>query len=92
MELEIRFPTHGVMNAFGFLYPQYWLQLDCDASFTNHLQVLKVVFCCGKTMCKVNEKEVQVQEFLKTDGKINCMFLTQQDAKYPQQSYVRGPQ
>jgi hypothetical protein len=29
---------------------------------------------------------------MKTNGKINCMFFTQQDAKYPQQSYVRGPQ
>jgi hypothetical protein len=63
-ELEIKFPTHGVMHAFGFVYPQYWLQSDCDASFTNHLQVLKVVFCCGKIVCKVNEKEIQMQKLL----------------------------
>ncbi len=36
-ELEIRFPAHGVMNALGIVYFQYWLQLDCDASFPNHL-------------------------------------------------------
>ncbi len=35
--LEIRFPTHGVMNALGIVYPQYWLQPDCDASFANLL-------------------------------------------------------
>jgi hypothetical protein len=57
-ELEIRFLAHGVMIVFGFMYPQYGLQLDCDASFTNHLQVLKITFCCGKKMCKVDEQEV----------------------------------
>jgi hypothetical protein len=46
------------------VYLQYWLQLDCDASFANHFQVLKTSFCCGKTMCKVDEQEVQVQERL----------------------------
>jgi hypothetical protein len=39
MELKIRFPTHGVMNALEIVYPQYWLQQDCDAFFANHLQV-----------------------------------------------------
>jgi hypothetical protein len=24
-ELEIRFPIHGIMNAFEIVYPQYWL-------------------------------------------------------------------
>jgi hypothetical protein len=24
-ELETRFPTHGIMDAFGIIYPQYWL-------------------------------------------------------------------
>ncbi len=24
-ELETRFPTHGIMDAFGIIYPQDWL-------------------------------------------------------------------
>jgi hypothetical protein len=60
-ELEIKFQTHGVMNVLGIVYPQYWLQPDCDASFANHLQVFKVIFYYGKTMHKVDEQEVQVQ-------------------------------
>jgi len=36
-ELEIRFLAHGVMNALGIVYPRYWLQLNFDASFANHL-------------------------------------------------------
>jgi hypothetical protein len=41
-ELEIMFVAHGVMNALGITYFQYWLQLDCDASFIKHLEVLKI--------------------------------------------------
>ncbi len=64
MELEIKFPTHSVMNVLGIVYPQYWLQLDYDASFANHIQVLKVAFYYGKTLRKVDEQKVQVQEIL----------------------------
>ncbi len=35
-KLEIKFSAHGVMNDFGIVYSQYWLQLDFDASFANH--------------------------------------------------------
>ncbi len=64
MELKIRFPTHGVMNVLGIVYPQYWLQQDYDAFFGNRLQVLKIAFCCGKTICKVDEQEVQMHKLL----------------------------
>ncbi len=43
-KLEIKFPTHGVKNVFGIVYPQYWLQPNCDASFAMHLEVLKIFF------------------------------------------------
>ncbi len=62
--LKIRFQTHGVMNALGIVYPQYWLQLDYDESFANHLHVLKVMFCYGKIVHKVDEQELQLQELL----------------------------
>ncbi len=41
-ELEIMFLAHGVMDILGIVYPQYWLQLDCDAYFAKHLEVLKI--------------------------------------------------
>jgi hypothetical protein len=63
-ELEIKFPTQNVMNVFGILYPQYWLQLNYDVCFVTHLQVFKVTFCYGKILRKVDEQEVQVQEVL----------------------------
>jgi hypothetical protein len=46
------------MNALGIVYPQYWLQPDCDASFANPLQVFKATFYYGKIMCKVDKQEV----------------------------------
>jgi len=64
MELKIKFPTHGVMNALEIVYPQYWLQQDCDAFFANHLQVFKIAFCCGKTIRKVDEQKVQMHKLL----------------------------
>lgn len=40
-ELTSRFLSHGVMDALGVVYPQYWVHGDCDASFREHLDVLK---------------------------------------------------
>ncbi len=54
-ELKIKFPTHNVMNVFGIVCPQYWLQPNYDVSFANHLQAFKVTFCYGKIVCKVDE-------------------------------------
>ncbi len=33
LRLDIKFSTYGVMDAFKIVYPQYWLWLDCEASF-----------------------------------------------------------
>ncbi len=63
-ELEIRFSTHIVMNAFGSMCLKYRLQSNYDVSFANHLQIFKITFCYGKIVCKVDEQEVQVQELL----------------------------
>jgi aspartate/glutamate racemase len=32
--------------------------------FANHIQVFKIVFCCGKTIHKVDEQEVQMHKLL----------------------------
>jgi hypothetical protein len=54
IELEMRFLAHCVMDVLGIVYLEYRLQLDCDASFAKHLEVLKTTFYYGKTH-KVNE-------------------------------------
>ncbi len=64
------FLAHGVTNTLGIIYPQYWLQLDCEASFIKHLEVLKTIFYYGETH-KVNEQEVKVHELLNTSD-IDC--------------------
>lgn len=42
-ELIRRFPSHGLMNAMGILYPQYWARGNTEAmelNFPKHLRVL----------------------------------------------------
>jgi hypothetical protein len=39
-KLQGKFLTHGVMDSFGVVYPQYWLQFDAKESFYNHLDDL----------------------------------------------------
>jgi len=48
-ELETRFLAHGVMDVLGIVYPQYWLQGDCETSFPKHLAIIKTIFCSSKT-------------------------------------------
>jgi hypothetical protein len=48
-ELEIGFLAHGVMDALGIVYPQYWLQVDYETSFLKHLAMIKITFCSNKT-------------------------------------------
>jgi hypothetical protein len=49
LKLEIKFPTHGVMDALGIVCPKYWMQPKCDATFFKHLQIIKSTFYMGKT-------------------------------------------
>ncbi len=49
-KLQRKFPTHGVMDSFGVVYPQYWLQFDAKESFHNHLDVIKATICHPKKL------------------------------------------
>jgi hypothetical protein len=49
--------THGVMDVLGIVYPQYWMQLECDATF------IKLTFYLGKTH-KVDDQDMMVGELL----------------------------
>ena len=40
-ELDTRFPIVAMLDALGMVYPQYWLQGDCEANFQKHLMVIK---------------------------------------------------
>ena len=40
-ELQERFPASSLMDAFGFVYPQYWLQPNAEGDFVKHLAVIK---------------------------------------------------
>ena len=44
-ELDRRFPQQELLDAFGIIYPQYWKQEGADASFPQHLSVLKKFYC-----------------------------------------------
>jgi len=44
-ELDRRFPQQEFLDAFGIIYPQYWKQEGADASFPQHLLVLKKFYC-----------------------------------------------
>jgi hypothetical protein len=66
-ELEIRFPTHGVMDVLGIVYSSYFLQLDSDVSFAKHLEILKIFFYYNKTH-KVDLENVMVQDLLNANG------------------------
>jgi hypothetical protein len=59
------FLAHGVMDALGIVYPQYWSQLDCEMSFPKHLQVIKATFCSSKIQF-VDGVETFVFEVLNT--------------------------
>ena len=41
MSLNVHFPAVGVLDVLRVVYPQYWLQRDCEASFWKHLIVFK---------------------------------------------------
>jgi len=40
LELDVRFPKVELMNALGIVFPQYWLQPNCDDHFAMHVKTL----------------------------------------------------
>jgi hypothetical protein len=41
-KLDNHFLHCALLDAMGIIYPQYWLQPQCEESFAKHLEVLKV--------------------------------------------------
>lgn len=55
-ELDARFPSQQVMNAFGILYPQYWCQGDAEEHFDKHLRCLLDNYGHGKILGEGDNK------------------------------------
>jgi hypothetical protein len=47
-ELDRRFPSQELLDAFGIIYPQYWRQEEAEESLAQHLLVLKEFYCRAK--------------------------------------------
>lgn len=38
--IRSRFPPHELLDAFSIIYPQFWLEDDCEDLFEDHLKTL----------------------------------------------------
>jgi hypothetical protein len=45
---QCQFPNQDLMDAFGVVCLQYWLQLELGAKLITHLTILKTTFCHPK--------------------------------------------
>ncbi len=74
-ELDRRFPQHELLDAFGIIYPQYWLQDGAIDTFTQHLSVLKEYFCYSRLVNKGEPLHEGGQPFIAAEmldgGKLN---------------------
>jgi hypothetical protein len=46
--MDARFPQHDLLDAFGIIYPQFWMQEDVEEAFQQHLSVLKAFYCIAR--------------------------------------------
>ena len=44
LELDIRFSEVELMNSLGIVFPQYWIQPNCDEFFSFHVKTLRSHF------------------------------------------------
>jgi hypothetical protein len=45
---QSHFPAHGVIEALGAVFPQYWMMADCEEFFKQHISVIKAQYCYAK--------------------------------------------
>jgi hypothetical protein len=63
-ELKGRFPSCGVLDTLGVVYPQYWLQVGAEVSFQKHLNVLKAYYGESKWIMEGDENKQLVPAVL----------------------------
>ncbi|MCO5598189.1 hypothetical protein L7F22_052281 [Adiantum nelumboides] len=44
-EINDRFPSHDLIEAFSIIYPQFWYSLTCEVDFLRHLKTLQASYC-----------------------------------------------
>jgi len=62
-EVDNRFSHYALLDAIGIVYPQYWLQLQCEENFAKHLEFLKAWYC-EPTMLGFGESSYVVHPLL----------------------------
>jgi hypothetical protein len=61
-ELDRRFPNSELMNALAIVFPQFWLQSNCDDLFTLHMKTLRSHFCVARHVNRGTKDEPQMVE------------------------------
>ncbi|MCO5570857.1 hypothetical protein L7F22_024585 [Adiantum nelumboides] len=44
-EINDRFPSHALVEAFSIIYPQFWYSLTYEEDFLRHLKTLQATYC-----------------------------------------------
>jgi hypothetical protein len=66
-ELDKRFPDSKLINALAIVFPQFWLQSNCDDLFLLHMKTLRSHFCVAMHInqgTKDKPQMVQVEPML----------------------------
>ena len=57
-ELQRSFPEHAVLDVFGIIYPQYWLQPNDEITFSKQRDTMKNWYCNARVLGSGVDKEV----------------------------------
>jgi len=60
-ELDQRFPDSDLMNAFSIVFPQFWLQANCDELFPMYLKTIRNHFCVPRSVTGGSKEELEVR-------------------------------
>lgn len=62
LELDLRCPEVELMNALGVVFPQYWLQPNCDDLFPMHVKTLREHYAVCRTVNLGSKEEPNMQQ------------------------------
>jgi hypothetical protein len=61
-DLEMRFPNCELMNALSVVFPQFWLQANCDELFPLHVATLKSQYCVSRSVNFGSKQEPSMRQ------------------------------
>jgi len=77
LELDSRFPEVELMNALGVVFPQYWMQANCEDLFALHVKTLKAHFGIVRQVNFGSPKELDYQQVDPLlDGKLLALQMS----------------